>query len=80
MVIFSNGDISVVLSLMGAVLCAVQSSSGSADFHAPILYSWVKAQLCFPVHGALVAQTLNYVRPPGFSACVPGLLVQDFGS
>lgn len=80
MVIFSSGDISLVLSLMGEVLCAGWSSGGLGDFHALILNSRVEAQLCFLVHGVQVVQTLNNVRPPGFSAYVPGLLVQNFGA
>lgn len=79
-VFFSSGDISVVLSLMDEILWAGWSSSCLGDFHALILNRRVKAQLCSPMHGALVAQTLNNVRPPGFSTYVPRLLVQNFGA
>lgn len=67
-------------SVVDEVLCAGWSSSGLGDFHALILSSRAKAQLCFLVHGALVAQTQNNVRPPGFSTCVPRVLVQNFGA
>lgn len=69
MVIFSSEDISLMLSLVDEVLCAGCSSSGLGDF-----------QLYFSVHGALVAQTQNNVRPLGFSTYLPRLLVQNFSA